>query len=144
MTAKRSPLSAYNEQRVIEMIDAYLRTANRFAEALKARHGERLHAVVLYGSVARGTAHAESDIDLLVITDDPDHSFDATEDIAYELDAASGFTAFVAPVEFSAQQAEAYLQWGDPFLERVLREGKVLYDDGTFDRLHYQIPAARA
>ncbi|MEE8583913.1 MAG: nucleotidyltransferase domain-containing protein [Acidobacteriota bacterium] len=127
------------------MIDDYVKIANRFTEALKTRRGARLHAVVLYGSVARGTAHSESDIDLLVITGDPDdRTFKITEDIAYQLDAASGFTAFVAPVEFSPQQAAVYLQRGDPFLERVLREGRVLYDDGTFQRLRRQIVAARA
>lgn len=40
--------------------------------ALLAQHyGPRLKKVILYGSVARGEATPESDIDLLVVLDDP-------------------------------------------------------------------------
>ncbi|HUU91971.1 MAG TPA: nucleotidyltransferase domain-containing protein [Phycisphaerae bacterium] len=38
---------------------------------LEAAHGERLRGVVLYGSEARGQAHEDSDIDLLVLLADP-------------------------------------------------------------------------
>ena len=40
------------------------------AEALRALYGDRLHALVLYGSQARGDAHDESDVDVLVVLDD--------------------------------------------------------------------------
>lgn len=45
---------------VQEVIDAFL-------AAVRARFGEDLITVVLFGSVARGTATDESDIDLLVV-----------------------------------------------------------------------------
>ncbi|MGB2821516.1 MAG: nucleotidyltransferase domain-containing protein [Phycisphaerae bacterium] len=38
---------------------------------LREAHGERLRGVVLYGSEARGDAQPDSDIDLLVLLDDP-------------------------------------------------------------------------
>jgi predicted nucleotidyltransferase len=41
--------------------------ARRFTEALRERLGERLLAVALFGSVARGEATPDSDIDLLVV-----------------------------------------------------------------------------
>lgn len=44
--------------------------AQRFVEALKERMGHRLLAVALFGSVARGQATEESDIDLLVIVNE--------------------------------------------------------------------------
>jgi len=44
--------------------------AQRFVEALKEKMGRRLLAVALFGSVARGEANEQSDIDLLVIVDD--------------------------------------------------------------------------
>lgn len=40
-------------------------------ERLQAVFHERLRGVVLYGSEARGTAAAESDIDVLVLLDGP-------------------------------------------------------------------------
>lgn len=42
-------------------------TLARARAALEAHYGSRLAGVVLYGSIARGTAEPESDIDLLVL-----------------------------------------------------------------------------
>ncbi len=41
--------------------------ARALAERLSQVHGETLISVVLFGSVARGTAHGTSDIDLLLV-----------------------------------------------------------------------------
>lgn len=40
-------------------------------EILKNEYGTRLHQVILYGSYARGDFHDESDMDFLVIFNDP-------------------------------------------------------------------------
>jgi hypothetical protein len=44
--------------------------ARAVAADLRELYGERLHDVVLFGSQARGDAHPESDIDLLVVLDE--------------------------------------------------------------------------
>jgi predicted nucleotidyltransferase len=41
--------------------------ARQVAADLRALYGERLRHVILFGSWARGDAHPESDIDLLVV-----------------------------------------------------------------------------
>jgi len=46
------------------------RLAVLYASLLQATLGERLVSVVLFGSVARGEATANSDIDLLIVADD--------------------------------------------------------------------------
>jgi predicted nucleotidyltransferase len=43
--------------------------ARQYTQALRAYFGERLKAVVLYGSVARDEQTRESDIDLLIVID---------------------------------------------------------------------------
>lgn len=48
-------------------VDTYRALLDRFASLLKQQYGDRLVSVVLYGSVARGTARATSDLDLLLI-----------------------------------------------------------------------------
>jgi predicted nucleotidyltransferase len=45
------------------------RTVERFSSRLGNELGSDLRALWLYGSRARGTAHPESDVDLLVIAD---------------------------------------------------------------------------
>ncbi len=42
-------------------------------ERLAAAHGERLRGIILYGSEARGEAAPDSDIDVLVLLDEPVH-----------------------------------------------------------------------
>ena len=44
---------------------------NEIKSSLQRAHGPRLRGVILYGSEARGQATDESDIDLLVLLDDP-------------------------------------------------------------------------
>lgn len=44
---------------------------NEIKRRLKEAHGDRLRGVVLYGSEARGEAGPDSDVDVLVLLDDP-------------------------------------------------------------------------
>jgi predicted nucleotidyltransferase len=53
-----------------------LEVAAAVAEDLRALYGPRLRRVVLFGSWARGDAHPESDIDLLVVLDRVDSPWD--------------------------------------------------------------------
>lgn len=97
--------------------------------------GGRICAVVLYGSVARGEAASESDIDVLVIGDP--EAEDALLDISYEVDLRNNTATsvfFSAPEDF-----ERHLKLGSPFAEEVLNSGVALHDDGTFKRLREQV-----
>jgi predicted nucleotidyltransferase len=65
----------------------------RFADRLIDHWGDRLYAVWLFGSRARGEApaHEDSDVDLLVLVDDPDwrrkdRVYDDLYEAARELD----------------------------------------------------------
>jgi predicted nucleotidyltransferase len=53
-----------------------IEVAAAVAEDLRALYGPRLRRVVLFGSWARGDAHPESDIDLLVVLDRVDSPWD--------------------------------------------------------------------
>jgi predicted nucleotidyltransferase len=50
-----------------QLTESERRTVERLASRLDDVLGDDLHALWLYGSRARGTAHPESDVDLLVI-----------------------------------------------------------------------------
>ncbi len=55
-----APASSLDRQRV----------ARAVARDLRGIYGERLRDVLLFGSWARGDAHPESDVDLLVVLDE--------------------------------------------------------------------------
>ena len=46
----------------------YLRVAESFSKYLSAEMGDRIDAIIIYGSVARKEARKDSDIDLMIVT----------------------------------------------------------------------------
>ena len=70
-------------------------------ERLRAHYGSRFKGVILYGSMARGTAGPESDIDLLVSLGNPFDYFAELEtliDLLYDLQLNSNRYLSVRPV----------------------------------------------
>ncbi len=65
-------------------------TAQRFAEMLAERLGTRLVSVVLYGSVGRGEARTDSDIDLFVVAEGLPRGRFARQAVWEEVDLALG------------------------------------------------------
>ena len=52
-------------------------------------------------------------------------------DIAYEID----FETFIMPIHFTRDEFEHRIKVGLPFISSILKEGVILYDDGTFKRI---------
>lgn len=94
------------------------------AAVLRDRYGERLRHLVLYGSHARGEAHDESDVDVLVVLRDPFDTVRETRqlaDIAWELLGRYGLTVHLLPF-----QEDRYLDQGHPLMMNVREEGILL------------------
>ena len=53
-----------------EVAQTLIELARKFAHRLQVAWGENLVSVVLYGSVARGECHKDSDVDLLMIAEE--------------------------------------------------------------------------
>jgi uncharacterized protein len=88
-------------------IPASLRPAlEQYAGRLRERFADRLRAIVLFGSFARGTADEDSDIDLLVLVDalTPDEQWEASGDVAAVI-LDSGLA--LAPLILSSEQMQA-------------------------------------
>jgi uncharacterized protein len=69
-------------------------------ERLAAHYGSRFKGLILYGSMARGTADPESDVDLLVALGDPFDYFVELEvlvDLLYDLQSDSNRYLSVRP-----------------------------------------------
>ena len=80
--------------------------------------------IILFGSAARGDATPGSDVDLLIIKRDiPHYSADRIMELSrlIERDVPVDFLVY-RPEEF-----EKRLKMGDPFIELVMKEGRVLY-----------------
>lgn len=100
----------------------------RLAEQLKGLYKDKLKAVILYGSVARGTDLEDSDVDILVLVDATQEELrkysDALSDIS--TDFALEFFRVFSIIDVSFQE---FSEWKDisPFYKNVAREGVLLY-----------------
>lgn len=93
------------------------REVEEFAREAEDRLGDRLVYLVLYGSVSRGEAHDESDVDLFAVVRDEGAKEDLFNIAADFLKRGVLFSLMVSTRE----------RYDDEFLEEVTREGEVLY-----------------
>lgn len=95
--------------------------AHAVAQDLRGLYGERLHEVIVYGSRARGDAHPESDLDLLVVLADPVAPFEELrrmEEILWRHSLRCGLTIAASPVGVAEMSSP-----GRPVLVNARREG---------------------
>jgi uncharacterized protein len=85
----------------------------------------RPHKVILFGSYAKGVAHEDSDIDLLVIMDSDEPASKRTIPVA---DAAYVRFLPVDVLVYTPDEIRERLAIGDYFITDVLTHGKSLYD----------------
>jgi predicted nucleotidyltransferase len=116
----------------------YKALLNKLLDLTKNYYNDRLISLVLYGSVARGTAKNDSDIDIILITDNLSHtdSMDRFLLIEEKLKESpefisitkSGCTPELKPILFSQEEASEsrYI-----FLD-IVNDGIILYDRKDF------------
>jgi predicted nucleotidyltransferase len=98
--------------------------AEEAARRLRAAYRDRVQEVVLFGSWARGQAHEESDIDLLVVLDevaDRAHERDRIVDAVFDLEADSKRAIEGFPVALPDAREPTR-----PFVKAALGEGVLL------------------
>ena len=113
-------------------IELYRNTARNLANVLANRLVNEVRAVILYGSVARGEATRNSDIDVLILTDHPDRIRLHVAEVEEALDAENGYRTFLASVYLTPEEFQRLIVAGSPFAEAVLEDGIALYDNGFF------------
>ena len=98
-----------------------LEVIDRFHRVIEAR-GIKLQKIILYGSYANGTNSEESDIDLVIVSDDFSKKgywerIDILSEAIYEV---------FAPIEAVAMTTEEW-EKGDSFIADFATKGEVLY-----------------
>lgn len=86
------------------MTDNIKQIVNKCKEVLARQYGKRLKGVILYGSMARGEATNDSDIDLLVLLEPPLDYFAELRklvDVLYPIQLESEQLISAKPVSFN-------------------------------------------
>ncbi len=120
------------------VITIYAKAVEQLKNRLLKELGDRIESIVLYGSVAKKTAHEESDIDILIVTQEQDKRlYDKISKIRTQIDLESN--TLTAIVHLTRQELEHYTKLGSPFIKSVAEEGIILYDRGNFKKLRQSL-----
>jgi predicted nucleotidyltransferase len=122
--------------------ERYETIAERLLTGLRERYGDRLIAVALFGSVARGTQREDSDIDFLIVARDLPRGRTARVDeflpVEQQLDPwlapprSDLLPVALSPVFKTPEEAAA----GSPLFLDMVDDARILYDrDGFLDNL---------
>ena len=98
------------------------------ADMLKEVYMDKLKAVILYGSIARGTATNESDIDIMLLIDGTDQELRCFEDKLNNVstDISLKYFKVFSIIDVSYQEFISWMKIS-PFYRNVSEEGVVLY-----------------
>jgi predicted nucleotidyltransferase len=123
MAKKRPSKTAAIGERLYWGADVPMRVIRRFARDVAERF--RPERIILFGSHAYGTPHADSDVDLLVVMPAHNKHSQAVR-IRWAVPAPFPMDLLVR----TPQELRRRLEEGDTFLTQIVSEGKVLYEGG--------------
>ena len=107
--------------------------ADTLVERLLDRIRDEVHSVILFGSVARGEANDNSDIDLYIISKDNSDTRRRIENICAEVQKESGDTAPIHRLITDKMMfyTEASICRCNRTMN-IINQGIVLHDDGSY------------
>lgn len=112
----------------------YKNAINEFVKSCKKKLGKKLVSIVLFGSVARGTARKGSDIDILVIAKNLPKDWrerdNTLDDIVMEI--LLKYSIRVFPIIVESTDIKASARWPNPLFYGMLLGYNVIYDEGSF------------
>lgn len=111
-----------------------MKIAENYAESLYDRREDEIFSILVFGSVARGTADKNSDIDILVLVKDSENTSSVKDD-------AVGFTGLdkfsrVVPVAEPLDEFQNNYRRGARFEENVFRDGIVLEGENIHEKIN--------
>ena len=101
----------------------YQEAVNEFVRRVKEKYEDKIDSIILFGSVARGEAKEDSDIDILVVGD---VSLEELVEVSFPLLLEYG--ELISAKNMKKDHFEFSAKEGYSFVRNVLREGEVLYE----------------
>ena len=116
-------------------LNALRDAANAFTQEVRAEFGDRVDSIVLYGSVARGDIHEDSDVDVLVIGQDLAAHRKRVEKIAdAQRKVDEDDFIWLQPITYDRDRFLKLYRIHAPYAENVVEDGVPLYDTGLFTK----------
>jgi predicted nucleotidyltransferase len=107
----------------IKIQKKYQEPVREFVKVALEKYGDRIESIILFGSVARGEAMEDSDIDILVVGD---VSLEELVDISFPILLEYG--ELISTKNMKKERLEYLAREGYSFMRNVMKEGVVLYE----------------
>lgn len=108
----------------------YQQALGELKERLVSELGDQLEMVIVYGSVARGEATAESDIDVMIVSPLKKEIEDRVSRIRTENDLK--YETLTTLILYTPEEFAYRIEIGIPLIDNVLREGRALHGKERF------------
>jgi len=119
----------------------YQSVVDTLTDRLITEFEDDIHSIVLFGSVARGEATEDSDIDVLIISEAPLKTTRRIHRLSSRIDLDNDI--FTQLVFLTTEGFEKRSRMRSPFSTDLITQGVALYDDGTYERIRREYaPAA--
>lgn len=115
-------IETFQRAKFVEQPKQYEEWIERAAEQIKTTYEPE--KIILFGSAARGELREDSDIDLLIIKKTSKGKLDRMSEVLELLDPLNP----VEPHVYTPEEIQERLRLGDPFIQEILKQGKVLYE----------------
>ncbi len=102
------------------------RFQRELARVVESLHRYQPQQVILFGSFARGDYHALSDMDLLIVKETETPFIERIGQVLALFDWHDALP--IEPLVYTPDELAHMRQVGNPFIERVLVEGIVIYE----------------
>ncbi len=119
-------------------LESRLSSAEKFKKKVLKKFGDYIKAIIIFGSLSRGTFSGKSDIDIYLIFDDTKASIKDFQKIRSKIDADIYKLAKESDPRISPQPIIALTEFIDglrnchPLFFNIVREGIAIYDTGFF------------
>ena len=104
----------------------YQKAVDEFLRRVLENYRNKIEGIILFGSVARGEARGDSDIDFLVVVKEQNLA-DMKEIYGIAFGVSMEHSVEVSPKVYGASEILKRLELGAPFINEVLNEGVSLY-----------------
>ena len=123
--------------------NAYREAAGEFADRIASVLGDQIDSIVLYGSVARGEATEDSDIDILIISPDAEKVRSKVSQIRGDFAYERNYDFFISLIDYTRDEFYRIKALGSPLIEKLTHDGVILYDNGIFSRVREEAARVR-
>lgn len=115
----------------MEIQEKYQRAVEEFVKKAIKRYKDKIESIILFGSVARGDAKEDSDIDILIIVKERNIE-DMKEIYGIAFEVSIGHSKDISPKIYAIAEVLNRIEIGAPFIKEVLKEGVSLYGEIVF------------